>query len=80
MILIKKAMLTTHVAPISLVLGGPISRRTVGHRDLRHLETVRHDFFTHSLYPTRARVVSSVSFAFHFFEGAWMLTQRKTMQ
>jgi hypothetical protein len=46
--LIKKAMLTTHVAPISLVLGGPISRRTAGLRVLRHLETVRHDFFTHT--------------------------------
>jgi hypothetical protein len=41
----KKAMLTTHhVAPF-IVLAGPISRRTAGHRVLRHPEIVRHDFF-----------------------------------
>jgi hypothetical protein len=38
-----------------IVLGGPISRRTAGQRVLRHLETVRHDFFTHPR-PTRTRV------------------------
>src|SRR6266567_6504199 len=49
-----------------IVLGGPISRRTAGHCILRHLETVRHDFFTHPR-PTRTRVVSSVSSLFPFF-------------
>ena len=37
---------------ISIVLGGPISRRTAGHRVLRHFETVRHDSHPH---PARTR-------------------------
>jgi hypothetical protein len=52
-----------------IVLGGPISRRTTGHRVLRHLKTVRHDFFTppHSTSTrVRARVVPSVSSLFPF--------------
>src|SRR6267154_854014 len=57
-------MLTTHVATYFIVLGGPISRRTAGHSDLRHLETVRHDFFTHTPSHTHmhTRVVFSVAF------------------
>ncbi len=62
----------------TVVLGGPISRRTAGHHVLRHLEAVRHDFShphsTRTHTRTRMRgLLSSVSSLFS--EGAWTLTQ-----
>ena len=75
--LIKESNADDTCCTYFIVLGGPISGRIAGHRVLRHLETVRHDIFTHTpLHPTRTRVVSSVSSFFVSRKWPGLLTQR----
>jgi hypothetical protein len=77
--LIKESNADDTCCTYFIVLGGPISGRIAGHRVLRHLETVRHDIFTHTHpFIPHAHACSPPSLPFLCFEErAWIADAKK---